>query len=298
MNLTKSLAVGFSLAAFSGGYALAQQAQPAPAQQPQTQQQQAQAPQQQRQAGKQTQQMSPDQLRVSELKGKQVYDRNGSEIGEIEDLVFDLQSHQVHAAIVQVGGMVGGKDYAFPLSDFKVGEKDRLVLEVDKKRMENADGFAKGQWPELGNEYWGREKSAQAGTASAAGASAGGVPSAGGQGGVAGAAAQAGQKNLVRASEMMGKDIKDPAGEDVGQVNDVIVSLNDAAIKGIRIDVDNAGQTVIEPKMITAGLDKKLVVDTSAEQLRRRSETQQQDRGQGGQSEAPASSPQPANPQR
>src|SRR5690606_19209358 len=141
MNLTKSLAVGFSLAAFSGGYALAQQAQPAPAQQPQTQQQQAQAPQQQRQAGKQTQQMSPDQLRVSELKGKQVYDRNGSEIGEIEDLVFDLQSHQVHAAIVQVGGMVGGKDYAFPLSDFKVGEKDRLVLEVDKKRMENADGF-------------------------------------------------------------------------------------------------------------------------------------------------------------
>jgi sporulation protein YlmC with PRC-barrel domain len=314
MKLYRTLAVGFSLAAFSGGYALAQQTQPQTGQQ----QQQAQAPQkQEQQKQKQAQRMSPDQMKVSDLKGKDVYDRDGSEIGEIEELVLDLPNHRVHAAVVQVGGLVGGKKFAFPLTDFKFGEKDRLVLDIDEQRMKNAEGFAKGQWPEMGNEYWGRtprQADAGAHTGAAPGsaapsgaahsgaaptspaqASAGGPASAGGQGGTGGQASPA-PKNLVRTGDLVGKNIQDRAGEEVGQVEEVLVSLNDASIKGIRISIDKGGETTVDPKMLTAGLDKKLVSDTPVDELRRRSE---QERGaERAQTPDSSSDNRPMNPQR
>ena len=262
MTLRKPLLVSFSLAAFASASVLAQQAQPQ-AQQPQQQQSQQQPEQQQSSSFAQQQQ---DELRVSELQGMKVNDSKGEEIGDIEDVVIDLQSGRVHAAVVEFGGVmgVGGKSYAFPLSEFQPGKtQDQLVLNVDKQKLENTEGFAKGQWPEMGDEYWGRvggQQQATSGQSGDAQSSAGA--------GATQSQSQAGSRKLIRASDVIGKEVQDKSGEEVGEVKDMTVSLQDGSLKDVTLTLKGGGEAKTQATDLTAGLDDKLVISTSADQLK------------------------------
>src|SRR5690606_6278581 len=95
-----------------------------------------------------------------ELIGRKVSDAEGEALGKVEDVVIDLQGGRIYAVVLALGGTLGfgAKQYAFPMSDLKPGkDKNELVLNVEKHRLENAQGFAKGQWPEIDRELWGRE---------------------------------------------------------------------------------------------------------------------------------------------
>jgi sporulation protein YlmC with PRC-barrel domain len=262
MTLRKPLLVSFSLAAFASASVLAQQAQPQ-APQPQAQQSQQQPEQQQSSPSAQQQQ---DELRVSELQGMKVNDAQGQEIGDIEDVVIDLQSGKVHAAVVEFGGVmgVGGKSYAFPMSEFQPGKnKNQLVLNVDKQKLENTEGFAKGQWPEMGDDYWGRVGGQQQ---AASGQSSGGQASAGA--GAPQSPSQGASPKLIRASDVIGKEVQDKSGQEVGEVNDMTVSLQDGSLKEVTLKLKGGGEAKAQAKDLTAGLDDKLVIGTSADQLK------------------------------
>jgi sporulation protein YlmC with PRC-barrel domain len=270
MSLRKPLLVSFSLAAFASASVLAQQAQT----QPQSQQQ----PEQQQQAPQSSQQQQQDELLVSELQDRKVVDAQGEEIGDIADVVIDLQSGKVHAAVVEFGGVmgVGGKNYAFPLNEFQPGKtQDQLVLNVDKQKLENTEGFAKGQWPQMGDDYWGRVGGEQQ---ASSGQSAGGQSSAG----ASAPQSQGGNKQLIRASDVIGKQVQDKSGQEVGEVKDMTVSLQDGSLKDVTLTLKGGGEAKTQAKELTAGLDDKLVIGTSADQLKgqaQQSETrpQQQD---------------------
>ena len=254
MSLRKPLLVSFSLAVFASASVLAQQGQP-PAQQ------QSQQPQQQTSQSAQQQQ---EALRLSELQEKKVNDAQGQEIGDIQDVVLDLQSGRVHAAVVEFGGVmgVGGKNYAFPLNEFKPGKtKNQLVLNVDKQKLENTEGFAKGQWPEMGDEYWGRTGGQQQ---ASSGQSAGGQSSAG----ASAPQSQGASKQLIRASDVIGKQVQDKSGQEVGEVKDITVSLQDGSLKDVTLTLKGGGEAKTQAKDLTAGLDDKLVIGTSADQLK------------------------------
>jgi sporulation protein YlmC with PRC-barrel domain len=275
MSLRKPLLVSFSLAAFASASVLAQQAQT----QPQSQQQ----PEQQQQAPQSSQQQQQDELLVSELQDRKVVDAQGEEIGDIADVVIDLQSGKVHAAVVEFGGVmgVGGKNYAFPLNEFQPGKtQDQLVLNVDKQKLENTEGFAKGQWPQMGDDYWGRVGGEQQ---ASSGQSAGGQASAGASApSQSSSSSQAGSQKLVRASDVIGKQVKDKSGEEVGEVKDMSVSLQDGSLKDVTLTLKGGGEAKTQAKDLTAGLDDNLVIGTSADQLKgqaQQSETrpQQQD---------------------
>src|SRR5690606_30896768 len=113
----------------------------------------------------------------------------------------------------------GGEHYAFPITELKPGKrKDQLILNVEKQKLKNADGFAKGQWPELDSEYWGRLR------------------------GEASAGASKGQgMALVRASKIRGQNLKDKSGEEVGEIQDIMVDLDDGQIGDVVVDVKGAG---------------------------------------------------------
>jgi len=100
--------------------------------------------------------LSSDAKPISEYfyTGQSVYDDQGNEIGDVNDVLLDT-SGRVAAVIVGVGGFLGGgeKNLALAFSAFEVVEKDlesRLVLNVPKEKLELAPGFqfdrAKRRW--------------------------------------------------------------------------------------------------------------------------------------------------------
>lgn len=260
MNFARPVILSFSLLAFAGMTAHAQntagsasaaggtaQAEQSP--QPATQPQQSERAQSEQ---------APGEMGLNRLIGQKVRDSQGKDLGEIKDVVIDMQSGRVHAAVLEFGGVlgVGAKQYAFPLSELKSGDKDALTVDVDKQKLENAEGFAKGQWPAMDSEYWGRvrgEGEASAGQGQAS----------------AGASASQGEKlNLVRASKLLDEEVSDNRGQKVGKLKDVIVSLDDGSLKALSIDVDDAGQVSVQPDAATLGTENKLVLDKSSQEVK------------------------------
>jgi sporulation protein YlmC with PRC-barrel domain len=193
-------------------------------------------------SAKSTQDKQANILRASELIGKDVTNNQGEDLGEIKDIVVDLQNGTAHSAVLDFGGFlgVGEKQYAFPMSQLKPGQaNDKLVLNVDKEKLKSAEGFAKHRWPAMNDEYWTRI----------------GKP-------------QGENMKLARASELIGTDVQYKNGEDAGEVKDLLVSLNNGQIRNVVLDVEGAGQARIQPKALSTGTDDKLVINMSPDQLK------------------------------
>jgi sporulation protein YlmC with PRC-barrel domain len=246
MTVIRPLVVGFSVLAFSAAYAQTSQTQ---------------QPQQQSQAGQQQSQgQQQGQVPTQQLIGQKVTDTQGQELGEIKDLVVDLQSGQVHAGVLQFGGTmgVGSKNYAFPMQDLKPGKSQGqyTLANVEKEKLERAQGFAQGVWPEIDPKYWGRDN--QGGQAAAGGA-------------------QAQQKgNLVLASEIKGKEVSDKAGQQVGELRDMTIDLQSGKVQNIMLSVKDGGQAQVQPQALSAGAGDKLVLNMEAQQLKQQAQQQSQ----------------------
>jgi sporulation protein YlmC with PRC-barrel domain len=161
--MTKSFLIGFSLLAFAGALH---------AQQQQSQRQQGQ-PQRQQQQMQQEQKQQRGELRVSNLKDMEAVDAQGQDIGDLGDVVIDLNSGRVHAVVLERGGVlgVGGDNFAFAPSAVKPGKQpDQVVIDIDKQKLESRQGFARNQWPGMQDEYWGRVGGASGGKQSQAAA--------------------------------------------------------------------------------------------------------------------------------
>jgi sporulation protein YlmC with PRC-barrel domain len=186
------------------------------------------------------------QMRASDLKEMKVVDAQGQEIGEIAEVVVDLQSGRMHAAVLEFGGVmgVGEKQFAFSPSELRLGEGSKqLVLNIDRQKLENREGFAKNQWPAMGDDYWGRVGAKQSKDG------------------------QATQHDLMRVSEIVGKEVQDKQGQDVGEVRDLILDLRGGRISNVVLDVADGGRATVQPKSLTQGTDDKLVTSMSREQL-------------------------------
>jgi sporulation protein YlmC with PRC-barrel domain len=130
-------------------------------------------------------------------------------------------------------------------------------MNIDKQALESREGFAKNQWPGMKDGYWGRSGGKQA------------------------AAGGAGEQkmNLVRASELVGKDVQDKSGQNVGRVRDVVVGLHEGEVKSIVVAVRDGGEASVPGTAIKAsGSDNRLVVGMSADELRAQTRAEQPQR--------------------
>jgi sporulation protein YlmC with PRC-barrel domain len=263
MPIAKPLILSFSLLAFTGASAFANEQKQS--QQPQAQQQSERSAA----AGASGQQSSAQQrgeMRASNLDGMQVVNAQGEEIGDIKDIVIDLNSGRVHAAVLGFGGMlgIGEENFAFPIKELKPGKQaNQVVMNIDKQKLENREGFSQSQWPGMSDEYWTRS-----GSQAAAGSSA------------------QGKMNLVRASELDGKEVQDKSGRKVGEVQDVVVSLQNGEVKNYVVRLEDGGRANVQGKAIKAsGTEDRLVLNMDAQQLKQQSQRsgqQQQRRGTAG----------------
>lgn len=162
-------------------------------------------------------------VRASKIIGKDIENNQGENLGEIKDLIVDIGNQRVHYAVLSFGGAMGLGDklFAYPISAFKTqADGDKLVLNVDKAKLKNAPGFDQDKWPDwTDNRYRGEvDRYFRADTAKA-------VPR---------------NARMTRASELIGKDVDDRSGKDAGEIEDLVVNMNNGRISYAVLDFDKA----------------------------------------------------------
>jgi hypothetical protein len=80
--------------------------------------------------------------RTSKLIGMKVYQGDTS-IGQIEDVLVDLNHATTAAVILSVGGFLGMGDklVAVPVSDIKIGSEAKFTTDLTKDQLANAPAF-------------------------------------------------------------------------------------------------------------------------------------------------------------
>lgn len=160
------------------------------------------------------------EMRVSELIGKNVTNPKGEGVGEIKDLVIDTTSGKVQYAVISFGGFLGMGDklFAYPLEKFeRMTERGKLVLNVDKEKMKSAPGFEDKNWPNFSTAAYRSEVDQFHGTRSA-------------------------QTNprFARATQILKGDVKDRSNKDIGDIEDVVVSLPTGQVSYVVLEFDRA----------------------------------------------------------
>lgn len=96
-------------------------------------------------------------LSASTLIGDTVRNMKGEELGNLEEIMLDLDSGQVAYAVLSFGGFLGlgDKYFAIPWQALSVDtNNEELVLDVPKEKLEQAPGFDKDNWPSTFNRNW------------------------------------------------------------------------------------------------------------------------------------------------
>ena len=159
------------------------------------------------------------EMRASDLIGKNVTNRNGEGLGEIKDLVVDTTNGRVQYAVIAMGGFLGLGDklYAYPLERFeRTTERGKLVLNVDKAKMKSAPGFEDKSWPNFGTATYRGEVDKFYGTKSASTA------------------------RFARATQILKGDVKDRSKNDIGDIEDMVVSVPTGQVRYVVLEFDRA----------------------------------------------------------
>jgi len=100
--------------------------------------------------------MHPQVLSASTIMGDDVVNAEGENLGEIKELMIDLDAGQIAYAVLSFGGFLGlgEKLFAIPWAALSLdSEREVFVLNVDREVLEEAPGFDKDDWPQT----WDRE---------------------------------------------------------------------------------------------------------------------------------------------
>jgi sporulation protein YlmC with PRC-barrel domain len=94
--------------------------------------------------------MTPFTLSATTITGTGVRNRSGEDVGELKDLMIDLNSGRIAYVVLSFGGFLGlgNKLFAIPWEAFEIDTEDeKFILDVDKEALENAPGFDQHNWP-------------------------------------------------------------------------------------------------------------------------------------------------------
>lgn len=154
--------------------------------------------------------------KATEVIGSDVKNAAGEDLGKVEDLVIDPNDGTIEYAVLSTGGFLGMGDklHAVPFSILRapqVPEDSDLAyftLDVDKTKLEGAPRFPKSEWPNVDEPAWRAEIDTYYGTRGRISAET---------------LDSATRWNLIRASDVLGDDVHNPADDDLGDVKEIVV---------------------------------------------------------------------------
>lgn len=165
--------------------------------------------------------------KASDVVGADVKNSKGENLGKVEELVIDPNTGAISYAVVSFGGFLGMGDklFAVPFALLKapeVPEGDRMAnftFDVEKSRLEKAPGFDKNNWPDVATPTWSQEIDRYYGTTTRAGEPV--PPPAKGEPDRAVAANK--EFRLVKASDLLGKNVENPQNDNLGEVKELVL---------------------------------------------------------------------------
>lgn len=164
---------------------------------------------------------TPD-MRASQLIGKEVRNAQGEKLGDIKDLIVDLNNQRVHYAVLEFGGVLGMGDklFAYPVRAFETSADGKsLRLNVDKERLKQAPGFAKNDWPDWNDVRYRAEVDTYYGDTMTVHP----MPN----------------HDLKRASDLIGRKVDDRSGKGVGEIKDLVVNMADGRVRYAVMELDS-----------------------------------------------------------
>lgn len=172
-------------------------------------------------AGQAEQANAPSQdMRASQLIGRKVKDAHGETLGEFKDFFIDVRARRVAYAVLSPGGTLGFGDklYAYPMSAFDLHSGDAPVLALERDRMKGVPGFVRDAWPKADgryfdsvDRYFGHDRRADRD-----------------------------QRQLLRATDLIGKKVDDRNGRDAGKVRDLVFDTGSGRLSYAVLDFDKA----------------------------------------------------------
>jgi sporulation protein YlmC with PRC-barrel domain len=98
-------------------------------------------------------------MSATSLIGDPVVNTQDEKVGDLKEIMLDVNSGRVAYGVLDFGGFLnmGNKLFAVPFDRFRVNEDDqKLVLNVEKETLKNAEGFDESNWPDTSNPDWER----------------------------------------------------------------------------------------------------------------------------------------------
>ena len=96
-------------------------------------------------------------LSATTLEGTNIKNPAGEGLGDIKDLMIDLETGRVAYAVVEFGGVlgIGSKLFAVPLPALKQDSVNEcFVMNTSQEALERAPGFDKDEWPDFADRTW------------------------------------------------------------------------------------------------------------------------------------------------
>jgi sporulation protein YlmC with PRC-barrel domain len=97
--------------------------------------------------------------RSGTLVGMPVKNPSHETLGEIKELMFNVDDGRIQYAVLSVGGVLGLGDklFAVPWNQLRMMHDDsgaHFMLNASKDRLQNAPGFDKEHWPDTADAQW------------------------------------------------------------------------------------------------------------------------------------------------
>jgi sporulation protein YlmC with PRC-barrel domain len=102
----------------------------------------------------------PALMGADTLIGDSVVNAADEDLGDIKEIMLDMQTGQVAYAVLSFGGFLGmgEKLFAVPWQALHLDTVNkRFVLDIDKDRLQNAPGFDKNAWPDMADAQWAQQ---------------------------------------------------------------------------------------------------------------------------------------------
>lgn len=99
----------------------------------------------------------PRLMGADTLIGEDVYNPKGEDLGDIKEIMLDMNNGRIAYAVLSFGGFLGMGDklFAVPWNALALDtENKRFILDVEKDRLESAPGFDKDDWPDMADPTW------------------------------------------------------------------------------------------------------------------------------------------------
>jgi sporulation protein YlmC with PRC-barrel domain len=96
-------------------------------------------------------------LTARSIIGDEVQNSSGEKLGEVNDIMLNLQTGCIEYVVLKFGGFIGigSKLFAIPFKSLELSPDRKIfILDKDKDFLKNAPGFDKNHWPETNSRHW------------------------------------------------------------------------------------------------------------------------------------------------